>query len=142
VLRLYDNRIWSALAEFAWTSAVARMARCERCGSASPGDDCLCGLHAAYGAGHAIDLYLQQVRNRALVLVEGQGKVVLHERGWRAEQCVVHGVVELFAGNWIQHMQNVRVCKGLGLEDIVSLEDAVYMVQTHLLRTAETHEDW
>jgi hypothetical protein len=77
VLRLEDTRILSAVADFTWTGTISRMAYCKRCGSSLPGEDYLCGLHASYDAGLALDLYFQH-RNRALVLVEGQGEAICH----------------------------------------------------------------
>jgi hypothetical protein len=68
-------------------------------------------------------------RNGVLVMVEGQSRVILHERGWRAEQCAVHAVVELYAGNIFKHMQVVRVKMELGVGCILSLEEAISMVQ-------------
>mgnify|MGYP001028969110 FL=1 len=123
----------SALAPFKWEGPVARMAVCDRCGSLTPVQLCTCGLYASYSAGHVLDQYVQY-RERFMVLVEAQGSVILHESGWRAEQCAVHAIVELYAGNVVKHMMLLNAARCLGAPPFVSLEDAIGIVQEQYRR--------
>lgn len=130
----------SALAAFTWEGSLVRMAPCSRCGAAAPTPGCMCGLHASYSAGYVLDQYAQY-RERFLVVVEGQGQVIRHERGWRAEYCAVHAIVELYAGNVIKHMQLLRAARHLDDPTLISLEDAIGIVQAHQ-RSHLHHGDW
>ncbi len=127
-LRLEGGQVYSALAPFPWAGRLERMASCHRCGSDAPSAACTCGLHASYSAGHVLDQYAQYFV-RFLVLVEAQGLVILHERGWRAEYCAVHAIVELYAGNVVKHMQLLRAARLLGDPPFMGLEDAIEFVR-------------
>ncbi len=109
------------------------MAVCTRCGASIPGQHCTRGLHASYGAGQVLDQYVQY-RERFLVAVEGQGSVILHENGWRAEQCVVQAIVELYAGNVVKHMMLLNAARSLGNPPLIPLEDAIDIVQAQYRR--------
>ncbi len=127
-LELGEGTICSPMARLAWDGPIAEMRPCDRCRSLKPRQGCMCGFHAAYSAGQVIDQYAHW-RNSVVVLVEGRGEVILHERGWRAEQCVVRAVAELYAGNFVKHMMNVRASMHFGGVPIVPLEDAIEIVQ-------------
>jgi hypothetical protein len=129
-LEVGEKTICSAVVPFVWDGPIVRMNPCESCKSSTPGEGCMCGFHASYSVGQVIDQYAN-LRDRIVVLVEGQGRVIPHERGWRAEQCVVRAVVELYAGNMIKHLMNVRASKHFCEAPIVSLEDAIKVVQDH-----------
>lgn len=139
-LALGEGGVRSALAAFAWEGSLVRMAPCARCGAPAPRPACTCGLHASYSAGHVLDQY-GQYRDRFLALVEGQGQVIMHEQGWRAEYCAVHAIVELYAGNVIRHMQLLRAARCLDDPPLISLEDAIGAVQAHR-RSYPQHGDW
>lgn len=126
----------SPLASFMWDGPVAHMAPCIRCGESIPEQHCTCGLHASYGAGQVLDQYIQY-RERFLVVVEAQGTVILHEDGWRAEQCAVHAIVELYAGNVIKHMMLLSAARLLGGPPLISLEDAIDIVQAQYRRNLQ-----
>jgi hypothetical protein len=128
VLSMEENGVRSALAAFTWEGPLVRMAACSRCGALALKPDCTCGLHASYSAGHVLDQYAQY-RERFLVLVEGQGRVILHEYGWRAEYCAVHAIIELYASNIVKHMQLLRASRCLGDPRLMTLEDAIGIVQ-------------
>ncbi len=132
-LTLDQGGVRSALASLAWEGPIARMASCRCCGAATPAPNCMCGLHASYSAGHVLDQYAQY-SDRFLVVVEGQGSVILHEHGWRAELCAVHAIVELYSGNIIKHMLHVRAARCLGDPPLISLEDAIGIVQAQQWR--------
>jgi hypothetical protein len=127
-LEVGDKTIRSAVVPFVWDGPIVRMNPCESCKSSTPGEGCMCGFHACYSVGQVIDQYAN-LRDRIVVLVEGQGKVIPHERGWRAEQCVVRAVVELYSGNVIKHLMNIRARKYFCGVPVVSLEDAIQAVQ-------------
>ena len=129
-LEMGEKTISSAVVPFVWDGPIVRMKACDHCKAITPQESCMCGLHAAYSVGQVIDLYAG-LRDRIVVLVEGQGKVIPHERGWRAEQCVVRAVVELYGGNMIKHLMNIRARKYFCGVPIVSLEDAIRLVQDH-----------
>jgi len=139
-LDVREKTIRSAVVPFVWGGPVVTMDVCGRCASTAPAERCTCGFHAAYSAGHVIDQYAH-LRDRIVVLVEAQGKVIPHERGWRAEQCVVHAVVELYAGNMIKHMMNVRASQHFGGAVIVPLEEAIEVVQAQRERRARGGRD-
>lgn len=128
-LSMEQNAVRSPLATFMWDGPVAHMATCVRCGASIPEQYCTCGLHASYSAGRVLDQYIQY-RERFLVVVEAQGTVILHESGWRAEQCGVHAIIELYAGNVIKHMMLLSAARLLGGPPLISLEDAIEIVQT------------
>ncbi len=139
-LAVAEDGVRSALAAFTWEGSLARMAPCNRCGAPAPQPACTCGLYASYSAGHVLDQYGQYCE-RFLVLVEGQGRVIPHEQGWRAEYCAVHAIVELYAGNVVRHMQLLRAARYLGNPPLISLEDAIGTVQAHQ-RSYSQHGDW
>jgi hypothetical protein len=126
-LEIGEGVIRSAVVPFVWDGPIVRMNPCESCKSPVPNEGCVCGFHACYSAGQVIDQYAS-LRDRIVVLVEGQGKVIPHERGWRAEQCVVRAVVELYSGNMIKHLMNTRARKYFCGAPIVSLEDAMQVI--------------
>ena len=68
------------------------------------------------------------------MVVEAQGSVILHERGWRAEECAVHAIVELYAGNVIKHMMLLSASRYLGDPPLIPLEDAIDIVQSQYRR--------
>ncbi len=140
VLSLEGPGVRSALAAFTWEGSLVRMARCDRCGAAAPSPACMCGLHASYSAGQVLDQYCQY-RDRFLIVAEGQGQVILHEHGWRAEYCAVHAIVELYAGNVVKHMQLLRAARCLGSPPLVTLENAIGVVQEHR-RSYPQNGDW
>lgn len=127
-LSMEQNGVRSPLASFTWEGSVARMTECTRCGASFPEQHCTCGLHACYRAGPVLDQYVQY-RERFLVVVEAQGSVILHENGWRAEQCAVHAIVELYAGNIVKHMMLLNAARCLGRPPLISLEDAIDIIQ-------------
>jgi hypothetical protein len=127
-LELDGKTIRSPMTRLAWDGPIVEMSPCDRCRSLTPHAGCMCGVHATYSAGHVIDQYAHW-RNSVVVVVEARGEVILHERGWRAEQCVVRAVVELYAGNVVKHMMNVRASMHFGSVPIVSLEDGIQVVQ-------------
>ncbi len=127
-LELDGKTICSPMTRTAWGGPIVEMGLCDRCRSLTPHAGCMCGLHAAYSAGYVIDQYAHW-RNSVVVVVEARGEVILHERGWRAEQCVVRAVAELYAGNIVKHMMNVRASMHFGDVPIISLEDAIQAVQ-------------
>lgn len=132
-LSIEQSAVRSPLASFIWDGPVAHMATCSRCGASIPEQNCTCGLHASYSAGQVLDQYIQY-RERFLVVVEAQGTVVLHENGWRAEQCAVHAIIELYAGNIIKHMMLLSAARLLGGPPLISLQDAVSIVQEQYRR--------
>ncbi len=127
-LELDGQTICSPMTRLAWDGPVVDMGLCNRCRSLTPHAGCTCGVHASYSAGHVIDQYAHG-RNSVLVVIEARGEVIPHERGWRAEQCVVRAVAELYAGNIVKHMMNVRASMHFGGVPIISLEDAIQAVQ-------------
>ena len=127
-LELSEKTIRSPMTRTAWDGPIVEMGLCDRCRSLKPRAGCMCGVHATYSAGHVIDQYARWL-NSVVVLVEARGEVILHERGWRAEQCVVRAVVELYAGNIVKHMMNVQTSMHFGGVPIVSLEDGIQAVQ-------------
>ena len=129
-LTMDQGQVRSAVASLEWDGPVTRMVACRYCDSSIPQTGCTCGIHACYSAGQVLDQYVQY-RDRFLVLVEAQGTVILHEQGWRAEQCAVHAIVELYSGNIIKHMMHVRAARCLGDPALISLESAIDAVQLH-----------
>ncbi len=127
-LELSEKTVCSPMTRTAWDGPIVDMGLCDRCRSLTPHAGCMCGVHAAYSAGHVIDQYARW-RNSVVVVVEARGEVILHERGWRAEQCVVRAVAELYAGNMVKHMMNVQASMHFGDVPIISLEDAIQAVQ-------------
>lgn len=134
------GQVRSALAAFTWQGRLERMAACSRCGADLPSPGCTCGLHASYSAGLVLDQYCQYPE-RFLVLVEAQGQVILHERGWRAEFCAIHAIVELYAGNVVKHMQLVRAARCLGNPPFISLEETIELVRAQQ-RSYRKDGDW
>jgi hypothetical protein len=57
-----------------------------------PGEDCTCGIYVTYDFG-AAENYFSFDHPSLLVLVEGLGKLVLHETGFRAEIAEIVGIV-------------------------------------------------
>jgi hypothetical protein len=127
-LELDGKTICSPMTRLAWDGPIVEMGLCNRCRSLKPRAGCMCGVHATYSAGHVIDQYARWL-NSVVVIVEARGEVILHERGWRAEQCVVRAVVELYAGNVVKHMMNVQASMHFGGVPIVSLENGIQVVQ-------------
>ncbi len=127
-LELGDKTICSPMTRTAWDGPIADMGLCDRCRSLTPHAGCMCGVHAAYSAGHVIDQYAHG-RNSVMVVVEARGEVILHESGWRAEQCVVRAVAELYEDNLVKHMMNVQASMHFGDVPIISLEEAIQAVQ-------------
>lgn len=75
------------------------------------------------------------------MLVEAKGRVILHERGWRAEFCAVKAIVELYAGNIVKHMQLLRTARFLGNPTFISLEDAIDVFRSQQ-RGYQPDGDW
>jgi len=82
-------RLASVIHEHVWPAGVEAIARCES-GHAAPHEDCACGIHAAREPA-AVLSYLRgrdepATVTRVLGRVELWGRVIEHERGWRAER--------------------------------------------------------